>query len=188
MLVVLRLHTGGCVASCRPNGRKKIPSVSFPDTQTVKPGAENGIKLEAFIFDVFPLCHKMALFEVDRRGRRQAGSHGRRLLHAHAAPLPPSAVQPLTLLVHASSWSSSDEFAPVKDAPGGTGDTPEKACGMLSDEAKRWVQAAGGRLVLPEGGGDGVVCEISPLVSYKGEGLEHRVQGKDVTAPFSFLA
>lgn len=52
--------------------RKKIPCVTFPSTETVKPDKENGIKLEAFIFDVFPLCAKMALFEVAREGRNTA--------------------------------------------------------------------------------------------------------------------
>lgn len=74
---------------------------------------------------------------------------------------------------------------------------------MLSDEAKRWVLAAGGKLLEPlskpqaadsqadrpqagksEGVGKENVCEISPLISYRGEGLEERVRGKALQLPF----
>jgi UDP-N-acetylglucosamine/UDP-N-acetylgalactosamine diphosphorylase len=75
-----------------------------------------------------------------------------------------------------------DEFAPVKDAPGSGGDTPEKALGMLSAEAQRWVEAAGGVMV----GDRALPCEISPLVSYNGEGLEGRVVKGPIALPFNF--
>lgn len=71
---------------------------------------------------------------------------------------------------------------------------------MLSDEAQRWVLAAGGTFLEPlikqadrlqagksEGGGkeNGAnVCEVSPLISYRGEGLEERVRGKALQLPF----
>merc|ERR1712216_962965 len=46
---------------------KKIPFADG-DGKTVKPTKNNGIKLEAFIFDVFPMAEgcKMAIFEVER--------------------------------------------------------------------------------------------------------------------------
>ena len=72
----------------------------------------------------------------------------------------------------------TDEFAPVKDAPGGPGDTPEKARGMISLQAQRWLREAGATLI----GDDNQVCEISPLISYAGEGLEG--YGNEVQLPF----
>lgn len=97
----------------------------------------------------------------------------------HTPPLPPP-----------PGWACliSDEFAPVKDAPGGSGDTPEKARSMLSNQAQRWLEAAGAKLAIVEGGdGSGdpesPLCEISPLVSYGGEGLEGH-GGKEVKVPF----
>jgi len=81
-------------------------------------------------------------------------------------------------------WGNTDEFAPVKDTPGGTGDTPEKARGMISQQAQRWLKAAGATLVGGGGQGSDDGCEISPLMSYEGEGLES-YKGKEVYVPFS---
>lgn len=110
---------------------KKIPEAGGDAGETVKPAENNGVKLESFIFDVFPLSKNMVLFEAARE----------------------------------------DEFAPVKNAPGSSTDSPDTAREMISRQAKRWARAAGAKL---EEEGEGL-CEISPLVSYGGEGLEGRV-------------
>lgn len=47
--------------------RKKIPSIDLETGQRVKPESPNGIKMELFIFDVFPFCQDLAIFEVERR-------------------------------------------------------------------------------------------------------------------------
>ncbi|GMH46463.1 hypothetical protein TrRE_jg8698 [Triparma retinervis] len=44
--------------------KKKIPY--FDGNKVVKPETPNGIKLETFIFDVFPFSNKMAVLEVQR--------------------------------------------------------------------------------------------------------------------------
>jgi UDP-N-acetylglucosamine/UDP-N-acetylgalactosamine diphosphorylase len=48
--------------------RKKIPSVNIETGETVKPEKPNGVKLEQFVFDVFPLTplDKFACIEVRR--------------------------------------------------------------------------------------------------------------------------
>lgn len=119
---------------------KKIPAAEGPAGETRKPSENNGIKLESFIFDVFPLSKNMVLFEAARE----------------------------------------DEFAPVKNAPGSSTDSPDTARGMISRQAKRWAAAAGAKL--SEGGEEGL-CEISPLVSYGGEGLGGR-KGELLGVPF----
>merc|ERR1711865_721716 len=103
---------------------------------TVKPDTNNGIKLEAFIFDVFPMSSRMAILETLRE----------------------------------------EEFAPVKNAPGSASDSPDTAREMVNKLARRWVADAGGEVV-----GDQVL-EISPLLSYSGEGLKERVCGHKVDA------
>lgn len=45
--------------------RKKIPY--WNGSETVTPRANNGIKLETFIFDVFPLSERMTVWEVERK-------------------------------------------------------------------------------------------------------------------------
>jgi UDP-N-acetylglucosamine/UDP-N-acetylgalactosamine diphosphorylase len=70
-----------------------------------------------------------------------------------------------------------EEFSPVKNAPGSSSDSPDTARAQVLALHKRWVEAAGGRVVEQEGkGAQGV--EISPLLSYGGEGLAELVGGR----------
>jgi hypothetical protein len=63
-----------------------------------------------------------------------------------------------------------DEFAPVKNAPGSATDSPDTARALLSDQAIRWLNAAGASCY-KDLSKDNHECEISPLMSYGGEGL-----------------
>ena len=47
--------------------RKKIRYYAAEKKETVKPTWNNGIKLESFIFDGFPLSVKMAVLDVERK-------------------------------------------------------------------------------------------------------------------------
>ncbi len=84
-----------------------------------------GIKLELFIFDVFPMAQRIGLMEVAR----------------------------------------DEQFAPVKNAPGSGVDSPDTARALVLQLHTQWVKAAGGVVEVAEG------VEVSPLVSYAGEGL-----------------
>ena len=121
---------------------KKIPYYDPVSGQTVTPAANNGFKLESFIFDVFPLSQRMAVLEVER----------------------------------------SEEFAPVKNKAGSPSDSPDSARDMLSKLAQKWIMDAGGKLT----GDLASTCEISPLTSYAGEGLETIAKDKETVCPFSF--
>jgi len=142
----LRLSTGSiCIhfysfqflsTTCSPESLPKVYHVAkkaipyaHPETGLTIPKAElpkvTGIKLESFIFDVFPLSENMAVMECVR----------------------------------------AQEFSPVKNAKGNPVDSPTSALAIISDLHKSWLAAAGATL-----DGDGA-AEVSPLVSYAGEGL-----------------
>lgn len=106
---------------------KKIPYADKETGETVKPEKPNGIKLESFIFDVFPAVKRLAAYEVNR----------------------------------------NKEFSPVKNPPGNPVDSPDSARMIYSNNHKNWLKEAGVSNIK----GDGL-CEISPFISYCGEGLE----------------
>lgn len=126
--------------------RKGIPFAD-PDTgrtlskEQMAGRGNTGIKLESFIFDVFPQARHMAVLEVERAG----------------------------------------EFAPVKNAPGSSDDSPDTARQLLSAEYAKWLASAG-----VEVKGDGLV-EVTPLASYGGEGL-HGLAGKVLVTPLLVCA
>lgn len=114
--------------------RKKIPTVDLQTGEAVKPSKPNGMKLEMFVFDVFPYTEHFAVLEVDRK----------------------------------------EEFSPLKNAPGTGSDDPGTSRRDLLAQHKRFLESAGAQVKA------GVEIEISPLVSYAGEGLES-IKGKVFT-------
>lgn len=106
--------------------RKKIPCLDLTTGSLVKPTSPNGMKLELFVFDVFPFTKEFAILEVARE----------------------------------------TDFSPLKNAPGTGSDDPETSRRDLLKEQRRWLVEAGAEVA------EGVDVELSPLVSYAGEGLE----------------
>ncbi|EKM84057.1 hypothetical protein AGABI1DRAFT_110647 [Agaricus bisporus var. burnettii JB137-S8] len=114
--------------------RKKIPHVDLESGQPVKPSKPNGMKLEMFVFDVFPFTERFAVLEVERR----------------------------------------EEFSPLKNAPGTGSDDPDTSRRDLLAQHHRFLERAGASIK------PGVTIELSPLVTYDGEGLQ-AVKGKTFT-------
>ncbi|KAI4216471.1 MAG: hypothetical protein LQ351_000960 [Letrouitia transgressa] len=123
--------------------RKKIPYIDTEKGESIKPDKPNGIKLEQFVFDVFPLVKldKFACMEVKRE----------------------------------------DEFSPLKNAKGTGEDDPDTSKLDILNQGRRWVQNVGGTVesetALEETG-----VEVSPLVSYGGEGLDF-LKTRTIKAP-----
>jgi UDP-N-acetylglucosamine/UDP-N-acetylgalactosamine diphosphorylase len=113
--------------------RKKITHVDLQTGELVVPTASNGIKLELFIFDVFPFSERMSVLEVER----------------------------------------ACEFSPLKNKTGA--DSAESSRRDVLALHKRFAVEAGG--IVGEG-----ELEISPLVSYEGEGLDG-LKGVSVDLP-----
>ncbi|KAF8935563.1 UDP-N-acetylglucosamine diphosphorylase [Dissophora ornata] len=127
--------------------RKKIKTVDLATGQTIAPKQVNGMKLEMFVFDVFPFTQRMAVFEVDRR----------------------------------------EEFSPLKNAPGTGEDCPETSRRDILQQHVRFIEQAGGKVIVGKDDEQlegAPTLEISPLVSYSGEGLGF-VAGKSIKTPIS---
>ncbi|XP_035210569.1 UDP-N-acetylhexosamine pyrophosphorylase-like isoform X3 [Stegodyphus dumicola] len=145
--------------------QKKIPYVG-DDGKMVKPLKPNGIKLEKFVFDVFVFSDKFAAWEVHREA----------------------------------------EFSPLKNSDDSPKDTPTTARLSLYALHRQYIKDAGGHFAdensetfvsvdLNVTGNDDEkkdiaeekrtvgICEISPLVSYAGEGLEELVAGRTFSGP-----
>lgn len=133
---------------------KKVPYVDEEGTP-VKPLEPNGIKMEKFVFDVLPFAKNFVAFQVLRE----------------------------------------DEFSPLKNADSADRDNPSTARRALLTQHYRWALQAGAHFLdahgarlpekpsLPSSGEPPAICEISPLVSYSGEGLEVYLQGREFGSP-----
>ncbi|KAI7884841.1 nucleotide-diphospho-sugar transferase [Lichtheimia hyalospora FSU 10163] len=124
--------------------KKKIKYVDLETGEQIAPKTNSGMKLECFVFDVFPYAEQFSVLGVDRK----------------------------------------EEFSPLKNAPGTGADCPETSRRDIISQHVRFVEAAGGKVV-GENADDfeKLQFEISPWVSYAGEGLKEIVAGKTIQAP-----
>eukprot|EP01133_Synstelium_polycarpum_P011235 gene11235-13106_t len=119
---------------------KKIPVADAEGRRTM-PEANNGWKMELFIFDVFPFSRNMVALEIER--------------HAEFSPLKNNAGMPVPK------------------------DSPETCLRDISALHRAYITRAGGKLDTSVSD----LCEVSPLISYAGEGLGSRVSGQTIVLP-----
>ncbi|XP_058126711.1 UDP-N-acetylhexosamine pyrophosphorylase-like protein 1 [Anopheles ziemanni] len=130
--------------------KKKIPFVDTATGERCKPSNSNGIKMEKFIFDVFPLAERFVALE----GRRE------------------------------------EEFSALKNADSAGIDCPSSVRGDIARLHRQWLINAGATEVAETTTDEGNVvidCEISPLLSYAGEGLEPVAAGQSFRCPVHLI-
>ncbi|XP_019291526.1 UDP-N-acetylhexosamine pyrophosphorylase-like protein 1 [Panthera pardus] len=133
---------------------KKVPYVD-EEGNLVKPLKPNGIKMEKFVFDVFPFAKNFVAFEVSREEEFSPLKNA-----ASAASDNPTTTRCALLLQH-YRWALQ------------AGAHFLDACGARLPELPS----------LPSSGEPPAICEISPLVSYSGEALEVYLQGREFPSP-----
>jgi len=158
--------------------KKKIAYVT-PEGTTVKPDKPNGIKMEKFVFDVFQFSNTLAVWEVIREDefsplKNGEGAekdtpstcrhslyslHQRYLLHA-GGKLVDSEGEPMPLIPSPACAPKCSE----------NGSTNGELNNNPAQKELSWDE-------------NPVVVEISPLVSYGGEGLHSLVHNKKFTCP-----
>lgn len=120
---------------------------------------QQGIKLELFIFDTFPMAAKVALLEAPRA---QQFAPVKNAVGADS----PATAREAVLRLH-SGWvlAAGGSVAPADDATA-TAAAAEDVAAAVS------TAAAGSAAATPLG------VEVSPLLSYAGEGLEAVCKGQ----------
>ena len=154
--------------------RKKIPHV-LPNGTRVTPTSNNGVKLEYFIFDTFPHAKSMAALMVPREEEFAP------VKNPPGAPSdsPDTARQMIYRLSRVRLEGAGGSLrAPLTQRSSLSGFVVGSAKNLLS--AVVTPRSASSASIAAD---DELVVEISPLLSYQGEGLEERVKGKTFEAP-----
>lgn len=160
--------------------KKKIPHCNAQG-QTVKPDKPNGIKMEKFVFDVFQFSNTLAVWEVIREDEFSPLKNG----EGAEKDTPSTCRHSLfslhqRYLLHAGGQlvDSEGELLPL---------IPSPACAPKCSENGNTEfnnNAAQKELSWDE---NPVVVEISPLVSYGGEGLQELVHNKKFACPLQLV-
>ncbi|XP_066967495.1 UDP-N-acetylhexosamine pyrophosphorylase isoform X2 [Macrobrachium rosenbergii] len=158
--------------------KKKITMVT-PEGKVVKPEKPNGIKMEKFVFDVFQFSNTLAVWEVIREDEFAPLKNG----DGAEKDTPTTCRHALFSLHHryllnagGTLIDSEGEPLPLIPSPAAAPKCPTFENGNTdfnyNDNQKemRWDECP-------------VVVEISPLVSYAGEGLDELVANKKFTCP-----
>lgn len=159
--------------------KKKIPYTN-ENGQKIKPEKPNGIKLEKFVFDVFEFTDKFAVWEVLRKDEFSP------LKNADGAEkdTPTSAREDLFNLHLRYLLNAGGMIADVKENPVSLIPNTSSVC--QNGTANGHGHHNGEHISddsLKSCIGKTVICEISPLITYDGEGLEEFVKGKIFVPP-----
>lgn len=158
--------------------KKKIPFCT-PEGKTIKPEKPNGIKMEKFVFDVFQFSNTLAVWEVIREDEfapLKNGDGAEKDTPTTCRHALFSLHQRYVLNAGGTLVDSEGEPLPLIPSPAAAPKSPSIMNGNTefnnnpSQKELSWDECP-------------VVVEISPLVSFAGEGLDHMVANKKFTCP-----
>ncbi|XP_076347129.1 UDP-N-acetylhexosamine pyrophosphorylase-like isoform X1 [Tachypleus tridentatus] len=161
--------------------RKKIPYTN-DNGQKVKPDKPNGIKLEKFVFDVFEFTNKFAVWEVLRKNEfsplknsdgaeKDTPTTAREdLFDLHRRYLENAGGKIAEVNGHSVSLIHNGSSVYQNGTTNGHGHHNNDGSDTQNNSIKPYSKRV-------------EVCEISPLVTYDGEGLEELVKGKTFVPP-----
>lgn len=156
--------------------KKKIPHVD-PSGNICKPEKPNGIKMEKFVFDVFQFAKNFVVWEVLREDEfsplKNADHLGDKDTPTTARLSLFSLHQRLVLAAGGTFIDEEGEALPLIPSTTQSTKTAANANEANNNEVQKECSSRE----------DPLVCEISPLVSYAGEGLEPLVKGKKFRPP-----
>jgi UDP-N-acetylglucosamine/UDP-N-acetylgalactosamine diphosphorylase len=122
----------------------------------------------------FHIAHKKAEY-VDDAGKLVEPKEPNALkFERFIFDLLPHAQRPIVI-----EYAEEESFAPLKNAPGASKDTPEYVHQFMLDQHRRWLEAAGARVA------DGVNVEISPLLALDADDLKERLPRLQKSFPTS---
>ncbi|XP_056379265.1 UDP-N-acetylhexosamine pyrophosphorylase [Hyla sarda] len=152
---------------------KKIPHIDARGS-LVHPEKPNGIKMEKFVFDIFQFTKKFVVYEVLREEEVLTAEKCRQPKWKGQPQYGAARAHVCTSLLgsHAGGHFVDENGTRIPAIPLHTirenGTAPSHSQNNMKDAGDLPIQ-----------------CEISPLVSYAGEGLEPYVQGQEFHAPLT---
>ncbi|CAG0912221.1 unnamed protein product [Notodromas monacha] len=187
---------------CEVNGKYQVVEYSEITSKTAQKRTENG----ELLFNAANICNHF--FTVDFLERASGPLEDKLEYHVAKKKIPcagedggtmkpsiPNGIKIEKFVFDVFQFSEKfrlwevrreEDFSPVKNADGAATDTPTTAREMYYSLCQSYVEKAGGRFGTGESEAKSGVVEISPLISYDGEGLESFVKGQCFSYPVLF--
>jgi len=174
--------------------KKKIPHITT-EGELVKPSKPNGIKMEKFVFDVFRFAERFCSWEVLREDEFAALKNADGASDSTPTTCRHSLYdQHYRYILNAGGRFSDSAGSVLPEIPGNVSPTLDESRekhqtnGQTNGQSNGASHDDAGSSSSDEEVKKRIVVEISPLVTYAGEGLEELVKGSVYSSPLIIAA